>query len=82
MTDDEIRKLAEKQGWFAVDSWWSMAIPRFRAMLEEHAAQQSVQADGATCPACEAKSVIVGTQCLVCGVFSPRQKVGNNVRNK
>jgi hypothetical protein len=37
------------------------------------AAQQGVQSDGATCPACEAKSIIVGTQCLVCGVFSPRR---------
>lgn len=29
-------------------------------------------ADGANCPSCQAESVIVGTQCLVCGVFSPR----------
>lgn len=37
------------------------------------AAQPVLALDGATCPACEAKSVIVGTQCLVCGVFSPRK---------
>lgn len=50
MTDEQIKELAEKHGWFGVESWWSMAIPRFRAMLEEYAAQQSVQPTGGTCP--------------------------------
>jgi hypothetical protein len=37
MTDEQIKVLAEKQGWFGVESWWLMAIPRFRAMLEQSA---------------------------------------------
>jgi len=43
MTDMQIRELAERHGWFGVEVWWSMAIPRFRAMLEDNAAQQSVE---------------------------------------
>lgn len=38
-----------------------------------NAVEQPLALDGANCPACQAKSVIVGTQCLVCGVFSPRK---------
>ena len=49
MTDEQIKEFAEKHGRFGVEAWWSMAIPRFRAMLEENAAQQSVQSDLLPC---------------------------------
>ncbi len=48
-----------------------------RAVIEleksYEAAQPVLALDGANCPSCKAESVIVGTQCLVCGVFSPRK---------
>lgn len=48
-TDEQIKELAEKHGWYAVDAWWQQSIPRFRAMLEEYAAQPGVDADLLPC---------------------------------
>lgn len=43
--DDEIRKTAERAGFWGVDAWWVDSIPRFRSFLE--AAQQPAADTGA-----------------------------------
>ena len=34
MSNDEVKAFARSCGWRGVESWWEMAIPRFRMMLE------------------------------------------------
>ena len=34
LTDDEVRKMAEEAGFYAVDFWWRYNVPNFRKFLK------------------------------------------------
>ena len=74
MSDQVVEFFTEKE-WYDQDEISMnkrLAVRDFYEWLQSRKTPLALDADN--CPACEAKSVIVGTQCLVCGVFSPRGK--------
>lgn len=73
-TDEQIKELAEKHGWYGVGTWWQQSIPRFRAMLEEYAAQPGMQR--IFCTDCETEVSEDDVFCPKCGLRNPANLKG------